>query len=144
MSIYICIANFMPWEGRQWLTLFFVWFIDLSHFTKDWFVCRQGVGLDIRFELLALVHKWSTACLQADTEKWEKNCITKDLLRCLWGSSVCKDLHRETLFVCVDQKREMIQGGCKMGSLNQMEIIDCIKRYALHGFSVSIRLIWSW
>lgn len=144
MSIYICIANFVPWEGRQWLTLFLVWFIDLSHFTKDWFVCRQGAGLDIRFELLALVHKWSTACLQEDTEKWENNCITKDLLRWLWGSSMCKDLHKESLLVCVDQKMEMIHGERKMDNLNQIEVIDYTKMNAFHGLSASIRIIWCW
>lgn len=142
MSIYICIANFVPWEGRQWLTLFLVWFIDLSHFTKDWFVCRQGVGLDIRFELLALVHKWSTACLQEDTEKWGNNCMTKDLLRCLWGSSMCKDLHKERLLVFVGQKREMIYWEHKIDSLNQIEVTDYTKINALRGLSARIRLIW--
>lgn len=144
MSLYICIANFLPWEGRQRLTLFLLWFIDLSRFTEDWFVCRQGGGLDIWFELLALVHKWSTACLQADIEKWENNCITKELLRCLWGSSVCKDLHKEMVLVCVDQKREMMQGQLRMNSLKQVEFIDNTTINALHGLSVSIGLLWCW
>lgn len=37
---------------------------------------------------------------------------------------MCKDLHKEMLLDCVDQKREMIKGELRMGRLKQMEITD--------------------
>lgn len=147
MSLHICIANFLPWERRQGLTLFLVWFMDLSHFTEDWFVCRQGGGarLDIWFELLALVHKWSTTCLQADIEKWENNCVTEELSRCLWGSSVyAKTCTKRLLWSVWTRKGRWSKANFKLHSLKQVEIIDNTKINALHRLSVNIRVLWCW
>lgn len=54
---------------------------------------------------------------------------------------MCKDLHKEMVLVCVDQKREMMQGQLRMNTLKQVEFIDNTKINALHGLSVSIGLL---
>lgn len=52
-----------------------------------------------------------------------------------------KDLHKEKLSFCMDQKREMIQGELKMDRLKRIEFIHNTKINILHGLSVSIVLI---
>lgn len=37
---------------------------------------------------------------------------------------MCKELHKEMLLVCVDQKREITQGELGMDGLKQIVIID--------------------
>lgn len=54
---------------------------------------------------------------------------------------MCKDLHKETRLVHVDQKRKMIHGEREMYSLNQIKVIDYTKINALHGLSARIRPI---
>jgi len=54
---------------------------------------------------------------------------------------VRKDLHKEMLLVCVDQKREVIQGQLRMHISKQREIIENTKINALPGLSVSFRCL---